>query len=400
MKQIITLIFLQFFSLIGCHSSVPVNVDPQLKEKKVLSGAENMHAYLPLLKNKRVACVVHHASRVGDNHLIDTLLALGIQVVKIMAPEHGFRGTSDAGEKVQNDTDSKTGIPIVSLYGKSKKPTAAMLEDIDIVLFDLQDVGARFYTYISTLHYVMEACGELGKKLIVLDRPNPHVHYLDGPMLEDGYQSFIGMHHVPTVYGMTIGEYGKMINGEMWTSYKQQIDLMVVPCVNFKRSVRYDIPLPPSPNLPNPTAVLLYPTLCFFEGTDYSVGRGTSKQFQVIGHPGMKGDYSFTPAPNLGAKDPFQNGKKCFGYDYSGSSLESLFAMKKIDLQLIVNVYKETVAANQNFFLDNLFFDKLAGTDKFRKMLIDGKSAEEIRSSWQPALNEFPRIRAKYLIYE
>lgn len=400
MKRIFNLFFFQFCALLGCNASVPVNIPPPIVEKKVLTGAENTHAYLPLLKDKRVACVVHHASRVGDKHLIDTLLALGVHIVKIMAPEHGFRGTSDAGEKIQNETDAQTGLPIVSLYGKSKKPTAAMLENVDIVLFDLQDVGARFYTYISTLHYVMEACGEEGKKLIVLDRPNPHAHYIDGPVLEDGYQSFIGMHHVPTVYGMTIGEYGKMINGEMWTNYKKQVDLTVVPCINFKRGLRYDIPLPPSPNLPNPTAVLLYPTLCFFEGTDYSVGRGTSKQFQVIGHPGMKGDFSFTPAPNLGAKDPFQNGKKCFGYDFSNTSQESLFAMKKIDLQLIVKVYTETVAANQNFFLSNLFFDKLAGTDKFRKMLIGGKSAEEIRSSWQPALHEFSNLRSKYLIYE
>ena len=320
--------------------------------------------------------------------------------MKILAPEHGFRGTADAGEKVDNDKDTKTGIPIVSLYGKNKKPTAEMLNDVEIVLFDLQDVGVRFYTYISTLHYVIEACGENNKALIVLDRPNPHAHYTDGPILESGFESFIGMHHVPVVYGMTIGEYGKMINGEKWTKLKSEANLTIVPCVNYDRKKRYDIPLPPSPNLPNPTAVLLYPTLCFFEGTDYSVGRGTTKQFQIIGHPGMQSDFSFTPAPNVGAKDPFQNGKTCYGYDFSSASRDQLFSSQKIDIDLLVKVYRETIAANQNFFLSNLFFDKLAGTDKFRKMLIEGKSAKEIRASWQEGLKSFDATRKKYLIYE
>lgn len=366
----------------------------------IQTGAERLDLYLPLLKGKRVACVVHHASRVGNTHLIDTLLKSGINVVKILAPEHGFRGTADAGEKIENDKDRKTGIPILSIYGKNKKPSSASMQDVDVILFDLQDVGVRFYTYISTLHYVMEACGEAGLPLILLDRPNPHAHYTDGPVLDPAFSSFIGMHQVPVVYGMTIGEYGKMINGEQWTGYKKQVKLSVIPCLNFNRYIRYDIPVAPSPNLPNATAILLYPTLCFFEGTDYSVGRGTDQQFQIIGHPGMKTDFSFVPHPNIGAKDPFQNGKRCFGFDYSGMSKDKLFAMKKIDLDLIVGVYRKTVEAGQNFFLENLFFDKLAGTDQFRKMLTAGKNAEEIRNSWKSGLASFENIRKKYLIYE
>lgn len=399
MRIIICWLFCQFWLLEACSSAHPVNNnnDPDVQ---LLTGAENIKAYLSLLKNKKVACVVHHASRVGKSHLVDTLLYLKVEVVKILAPEHGFRGTADAGEKVDNDKDTKTGLPIVSLYGKNKKPTAEMLKDVDVVLFDLQDVGVRFYTYISTLHYVIEACGENNKALIVLDRPNPHAHYTDGPILESGFESFIGMHHVPVVYGMTIGEYGKMINGEKWTHLTSEANLTVIPCINYNRKKRYDIPLPPSPNLPNPTAVLLYPTLCFFEGTDYSVGRGTSKQFQIIGHPGMKSDFSFTPMPNVGAKDPFQNGKICYGYDFSGASRDQLFSLQKINLDLLVKVYKETIAANQNFFLSNLFFDKLAGTDKFRKMLIEDKSAKEIRESWQEGLKTFETTRKKYLMYE
>ncbi len=399
MRIIICWLFCQFWFLEGCSAVNTVGQHTQ-PDTQLFTGAENLKAYLPLLKNKKVACVVHHASRVGKSHLVDTLLSLKVDVVKILAPEHGFRGTADAGEKVDNDKDTKTGLPIVSLYGKNKKPTAEMLKDVEVVLFDLQDVGVRFYTYISTLHYVIEACGENNKALIVLDRPNPHAHYTDGPILESGFESFIGMHHVPVVYGMTIGEYGKMINGEKWTKLKSEANLTVIPCVNYDRKKRYDIPLPPSPNLPNPTAVLLYPTLCFFEGTDYSVGRGTTKQFQIIGHPGMQSDFSFTPAPNVGAKDPFQNGKTCYGYDFSSASRDQLFSSQKIDLDLLVKVYRETIAANQNFFLSNLFFDKLAGTDKFRKMLIEGKSAKEIRASWQEGLKSFEATRKKYLMYE
>lgn len=400
MRLIIVLTFIALSLFSACSCSKAQKAIPDMGEPKILTGADRLDAYVHILKGKRVACVVHHASRVGQRHLVDTLLALGIKVTKILAPEHGFRGTADAGEKIDNEKDPRTGLPILSIYGKNKKPSPEQLQDIDLVLFDLQDVGARFYTYISTLHYIIEACGENNLPVVLLDRPNPHAHYIDGPILEKGFESFIGMHQVPVVYGMTIGEYGKMIVGEKWTKVGDKVDLTVVPCGNYKRTTRYDLPLAPSPNLPNATAVLLYPTLCFFEGSQWSVGRGTDKQFQIIGHPGMSAEFSFTPLPNVGAKDPFQKGKKCFGYDYSQMSRDELFHMRKINVSLLVDIYQKTIASNQVFFLENLFFDKLAGNASFRQMLIENKTEKEFRAAWQPGLDNFNKIRSKYLIYE
>lgn len=400
MRPIILFAFTLLTFFYGCFTGTAQKSFSKREASKIVTGAERLEAYVHLLKGKRVGCVVHHASRVGKRHLVDTLMSLGVKVTKILAPEHGFRGTADAGEKIENEKDPATGLPVLSIYGKNKKPTPEQLKDLDLVIFDLQDVGARFYTYISTLHYILEACSENKLPVIVLDRPNPHAHYIDGPVLEKGFESFIGMHQVPVVYGMTIGEYGKMIVGEGWTKAGKNIVLTVIPCAQYKRTMRYDLPLAPSPNLPNATAGLLYPTLCFFEGSQWSVGRGTDKQFQIIGHPGMTSEFSFTPVPNVGAKDPFQKGKKCFGFDYSGTSREELFNMQKIDVALIVDIYQKTVQAKQDFFLENLFFDKLAGNASFRQMLIENKTEMDFRASWQQGLDDFNKIRTKYLIYE
>ncbi|MBK8700172.1 MAG: DUF1343 domain-containing protein [Saprospiraceae bacterium] len=388
-------------SLPTCKA-LPVAHPPQVAsdQSEIVVGASRLKKFLPLLAGKKVACVVNHASRVGSSHLVDTLLRLKVNIVSIMAPEHGFRGTADAGEKIGNETDKATGIPIISLYGKHKKPAPEELKGVDVVLFDLQDVGVRFFTYISTLHLVMEACAESSVPVIVLDRPNPHAHYVDGPILEHGFESFIGIHKVPVVYGMTIGEYAKMIKGESWINRAPNCELVVVPCEKFSRNMRYDLPLPPSPNLPNKVAVLLYPSLCFFEGSTWSVGRGTDKQFQVIGHPAIEADYVFTPAPNVGAKDPFLNGVTCHGYDFSLRSPAELHQASKIDLGIILKEYRSTIAAGEKFFLDNLFFDKLAGNSTLRKQIIEQKSENEIRESWIPGIESFNRIRIKYLIYE
>ena len=366
---------------------------------EILPGAYQTQQYLPLLKDKNVGVIVNQTSRIGQTHLVDSLLRMGIQIKVIFSPEHGFRGTADAGEKVDDTRDSKTGLPVISLYGNKKKPQAKDLKGLDVMLFDIQDVGVRFYTYISTLHYVMEAAAENNLPLIVLDRPNPNGHYMDGPMLEPNYKSFIGMHPVPVVYGMTIGEYAQMINGEMWLESKQKCNLEVVSCIGYTHDSFYELPVKPSPNLPNARSVLLYPSLCFFEGTTLSVGRGTDKQFQVAGHPALKSEFSFTPSPNEGAKDPVHNGVRCFGKDFSNLNVQSLFQKPGLDLFYLMEYYKQLTAQDEKFFLDNLFFDKLAGTDKLRKQIIDGMDEKAIRKSWEDGINAFKRIRGKYLLY-
>ena len=302
----------------------------------IITGAERVAFYHPLLKDKKVALVVNQTSIVKDKHLVDTLLKLGVNIQVIFAPEHGIRGKADAGEIISDTKDSKTELPVISLYGKKKKPLAEDLRNVDVILFDIQDVGVRFYTYISTLHYVMEACAENNLPLILLDRPNPNAYFVDGPMLDPAYKSFIGMHPVPVVYGMTIGEYAQMINGEGWLTNKATCKLTVIDCKNYTHDSYYELPVKPSPNLPNIRSVLLYPSTCFFEGTTLSLGRGTEKQFQVIGHPKIKSEYSFTPMPNEGAKDPPLNGQKCYGTDLSNVTTGSIIQSKKIDNQLII----------------------------------------------------------------
>lgn len=354
-------------------------------------GAEQLDVVLPALKNKRLALVVNHTAMVGKTHLVDTLLKSGMIIQKIMAPEHGFRGKADAGETVKDGADSKTGLPIVSLYGNNKKPTAAQLSDVDVVVFDIQDVGVRFFTYISTLHYVMEACAENGKKVVVLDRPNPNGAYVDGPLLQSEHKSFVGMHPIPIVHGMTIGEYATMINGEGWINGKCSLD--VVKLQNWKHSDTYPIPHKPSPNLPNDHAIRLYPSTCLFEGTALSVGRGTQTPFEVIGHPDLKNmPFSFTPVSIEGmSKNPPHENKICYGLDLRTAPLKN-----QLDLSYLIQLYK-SYPDKEKFFIP--YFEKLAGTSVLREQIKSGMTEEAIRKTWEDDLTKFSAIRIKYLLY-
>lgn len=359
-------------------------------------GNARMNLYLDSLRGRRVAIVANQSSVIGKTHLVDTLLALGIQIQKVFAPEHGFRGTADAGEKIWSHTDPVTGLPIVSLYGNNKKPRPDQLWDVDIVLFDIQDVGVRFYTYISTLHYVMEACAENKKSLIVLDRPNPNAHYVDGPIREPDQVSFIGMHPVPIVYGMTIGEYALMINGEFWLHNDVICRLYVVPCKNYHHKMKYEIPIAPSPNLRTDLAITLYPSLCFFEATTVSIGRGTERPFEMYGHPNFrKTDYAFIPMPTTGAKDPLWQNKTCNGYDLRTVQRKRAY---EINLSWLINA-RDQLGDSIPFVDQKNFFDRLAGTGELRKQLVSGLSAKEIKATWKPGIEAFLQIRQKYLIY-
>jgi uncharacterized protein YbbC (DUF1343 family) len=379
------------------------------KLEDVIMGAERFSEYIPLLKNKKIGVVANQTSMVNDVHLVDFLLQNELSVKIVFAPEHGFRGKADAGEKIVDGIDTKTGIPIVSLYGDNKKPKLERLaatkeleqdietgiSEIDIIVFDLQDVGARFYTYISTLHYVMEACAEQNIPLIILDRPNPNGHYIDGPILEMEHKSFVGMHPIPVVHGMTIGEYGQMINGEGWLANKVKCELTVIKMKAYTHQTEYSLPVKPSPNLPNDAAINLYPSLCFFEGTFISAGRGTEMQFQVFGAPSLPSEkypFSFTPQANEGAKSPKFKGQLCHGTD-----LRKEPRLKKINLEWLIEAYNAS-GKKKDFF--NSFFVKLAGTKKLQQQIEQGLSAEEIRDSWKEGLVGFKKIRDKYLIYD
>ena len=358
--------------------------------QKLVLGAERTNIYLPLLKNKKIAVVGNQTSMIANTHLVDSLLSLKVNVVKVFSPEHGFRGKADAGAIIEDETDDKTGLPIISFYRKNKKPTAEQLKGIEFLLFDIQDVGARFYTYISTLHYVMEAAAENNIKVIILDRPNPNGHYIDGPIREKAFESFVGMHPIPIVHAMTIGEYAQMINGEKWIA--RQCDLTVIEMENYTHDMSYDLPIKPSPNLPNSRSINLYPSLCLFEGTNVSLGRGTEYPFQHFGAPYLKSNYSFTPKSGEGSKSPTHENKKCFGTDlrFQDNYLE------EINLNWLIESYNNC-PEKEKFF--NSFFDKLAGTDKLRLQIIEAKTVKEIKESWQEGLNEFKKIRNKYLLY-
>ena len=366
-----------------------------------LSGRFQMEEYLPDLKNKRVAFCGNQTALVGDKHLVDTLLALRVNVVKLFCPEHGFRGQAEAGATIASGKDAQTGLPVVSLYGKNKKPSADQLKDVDVVLFDLQDVGCRFYTYISTLHYVMEAAAENNVKVIVLDNPNPNGYYVDGPLLDPKYKSFVGMHPVPIVYGMTIGEYAQMINGEKWLANGVQCDLDVVKIHGYERHQRYDLEMPPSPNLRTRESIYLYPSLCLFEGTNISVGRGTDFPFEMYGAPMMKaGDYTFTPHAIPGvSENPPHKDKECRGFILHEEAVSGLQEKGRINLLYLLTAY-QSYADKEHFFINSNFFDKLAGTDLLRKQIVDGLSEEEIRDTWQSDLEHFKTIRSKYLLYD
>lgn len=370
-------------------------IDIEIKTQTIKTGADNFEKYLPLLKNKKVGIVTNQTGILSDKiHVVDFLVEKKINIQTIFAPEHGFRGTADAGEHVVDGKDAKTGLPIISLYGDNKKPKKDQLATLDVMVFDLQDVGARFYTYISSLHYVMEACAENGIPLIILDRPNPNGAIIDGPLLEKDFSSFVGMHPIPLLHGMTIGEYGQMINGQKWLKNAAQCKLTVIPCLNYKHTMSYSLPIKPSPNLPNDQAINLYASLCLFEGTNVSVGRGTEKQFQIYGSPFLTKqyfDYTFTPKPNFGAKDPMHNGKECFGEDLSSNK-----KLTQLELKWLIKAYQNTTDKTKFF---NAFFTKLAGTKKLQQQIENGVPENKIRESWQKDLASFKKMRAKYLIY-
>ncbi len=370
-----------------------------LSAGKILPAAERPELYLPLLKNKQVALVENHSSMIRREHLLDYLLKHHIKVKKIFAPEHGFRGTADAGAHVKNSRDTETGLPIISLYGKHKKPTRADLKGIDLILFDIQDVGVRFYTYLSTLHYIMEAGAQQHIPVVVLDRPNPNGQYIDGPVLQKKYRSFVGMHPVPVVYGMTIGEYAGMINGEGWLKGHIKADLTVIPLAHYTHQSFYSLPVKPSPNLPNDRAVALYPSLAFFEGTVISAGRGTDKPFQLYGAPDYAvKKFSFVPKSRPGAKYPKFKGRRCYGVDLSRINLTQYRKTGRLRLEYLKDAYAR-YPDKKAFFLKNRFIDRLAGTDRLRKQITAGVSEKAIRKSWQKELDKFKTIRKKYLLY-
>ena len=362
------------------------------------TGAEQTELYLSLLKGKKVALVANQTSMIEKTHLVDSLLEQGIDLVKVLAPEHGFRGFADAGEHLEDRKDERSGLPLISLYGANRKPTAESLDGIDIILFDIQDVGVRFYTYISTLTYVMEAAATLNIPVMVLDRPNPNGFYIDGPVMEGRYTSFVGLHPVPIIYGMTIGEYAMMVNGEYWLADSIQCILEVIPLKNYDRSALYKLPMKPSPNLPDWQSVYLYPSLCLFEGTVMSVGRGTDHPFTSYGHPDfMIGSYAFTPESRPGAKHPKLEGKQCTGQLLKGYAEQYEEVEEHLNLQWLMSGY-EVLRKDSAYFIP--YFEKLAGTAKLRDQVMEGMTQEDIKVSWQEDLVKFKKIRKKYLIYE
>jgi uncharacterized protein YbbC (DUF1343 family) len=384
-------------------------------QQRIIPGAERMEVYLPLLKGKAVAVFANQTSMVQQVHLVDTLIKRGIRVVKIFSPEHGFRGESDAGAHVGNDMDQKTGVSVISLYGTHEKPSKEELEDVDVMIFDIQDVGTRFYTYISSLQYYEEAALENSKPLLILDRPNPNGFYVDGPVLDPKFKSFVGMQPIPIVYGMTIGEYALMIAGEKWLSedankkytYDQRgknstdtpFHFLVIPCLNYDHKSKYILPVKPSPNLPTIQSIYWYPSTCLFEGTTLSEGRGTDKPFQVFGAPSYpKTLYAFMPSPTEGAKSSKHYGEVCYGWNLSGSALEVLQKINhRIQIKWIMLAY-QLFPDKENFFLKS--FNRLAGNDELMQQIKSGDSENTIRESWEPALVKFKQIRKKYLLYK
>ncbi|GAA4274335.1 DUF1343 domain-containing protein [Aquimarina gracilis] len=420
--------------LISCGSSTKVSsqevneevLDTITKKKTtetvltqpILVGANQTLEYLPLLEEKNVAIVGNQTSVIFKypniatifeseqgmralkfkqyTHLVDSLLSRNIKIKKVFAPEHGFRGKADAGELVADGKDIKTGLPVVSLYGKNKKPSKKSLSGIDIVVFDIQDVGVRFYTYISTLHYVMQACAENNIPVLILDRPNPNAHYIDGPTMEPEHTSFLGVHPIPLVHGMTIGEYAKMVNGEGWLGEGLTCDITIIPVKNYTHKTAYSLPIRPSPNLPNDKAINLYPSLGFFEGTTINAGRGTETQFQIYGSPDLaieKYDYAYTPKPNFGAKYPKHRGEVCYGND-----LRKIPRLSRINLEWLVNAYKNS--KDKEKFFNTKSFTAHAGTQKLQQQIIDGVSATQIKKSWSEGLRAYKEKRKKYLLYK
>jgi len=395
MQLRIKLLF-SFISLFVCLNGL--NAQGR-KDSAPIPAANLTHKYLRFLKNKKVAMVVNQTSTIQNRHIVDSLRTLGIDIQKIFCPEHGFRGNIDAGENVKSTLDSATNIPLISLYGKHKKPDSLDLKGIDILVFDIQDVGVRFYTYLSTLHYVMEACAENNVQLLILDRPNPNGYYIDGPLMQSSNTSFVGLHPVPIVYGMTIAEYAKMINGEGWLTNKVKCKLHIIRNAEYNHNRIYTLPIKPSPNLVDQDAISLYPSLCLFEGTVISVGRGTYEPFKMIGHPLLENNYSFSFIPQsiegMSKEPPYLN-QTCYGLDLRTFVNDSTQSLHQLHLKWLIEMY-QNYPEKDKFF--NSFFEKLAGTTELRKQIIDGKSETEIRATWQADLDNFKSIRKKYLIY-
>jgi uncharacterized protein YbbC (DUF1343 family) len=420
--KVLAFLLLAMALFIGCQGQTVTA--PNTAQPRILAGAERVNVYLPMIRGRKVGIFANQTSMVGNTHLVDTLQKLGVNVKLIFGPEHGFRGTASAGEHVGNYVDEKTGIPVVSLYGNKRRPSAEDLKQVDILIFDIQDVGVRFYTYISALQDFMEAAFENSKPLLVLDRPNPNGFYVDGPVLQPAYRSYIGMQPIPVVYGMTIAEYAFMIAGEKWLSKKANekhdyylraknspdtpFHFQVIKCGNYNHKSKYELPVRPSPNLPEMQSIYLYPSTCFFEGTVLSEGRGTSKPFQVFGDPSLpKSLYSFTPEPNEGAKSSKHYGKKCYGWNLHGTNEEVLEKIdSRIQLKWLIEAYK-LFPKKDSFFIiprsgkmEEAFINRLSGNNELWKQIRAGKSEAEIRASWEPALSQFKQIRKKYLLYE
>lgn len=387
MKSLISLLLLSLF-LLSCAG----------KEEKPTPAAFYFDDYEHLISNSKLGIVGNHTSMVGDVHLVDTLLGRGHTIAKIFGPEHGFWGAGNAGSRIIDEKHPVHDIDIISLYGKKKKPDSSDMDGIDIMIFDIQDVGVRFYTYISTLQYVMEACAENDVRLIVLDRPNPNGFYVDGPVLDTAHKSFVGLTPIPVVHGMTVGEYALMLNGEGWLENSVECDLEVIKCGNYSHDSYYNLPVPPSPNLPNINSVYLYPSLCFFEGTVLSCGRGTDSPFQLFGHPEMPDrGFSFVPGPNEGSSDPRFNGVKCYGVDLRQAEVKGIVPAPRLQLNWIIDAYND-FPENEKFF--NSYFTLLAGNETLQDKIVSGMSEEEIRASWKKDLDKFRLTRDNYLLYE
>lgn len=387
MKKILFIVILAFITL---HC--------QAKQSRVIVGAEQTNDYLPILKNKRIAVFSNHTGMVGNKHLLDVLLENKINVVAIFSPEHGFRGNADAGEHVSSSVDQKTGVPILSLYdGQLGKPSEDSMHKFDLLIVDIQDVGLRFYTYYASMVRLMDACAEYNRKMLILDRPNPNGHYVDGPILDMKYKSGVGWLPIPVVHGMTLGELALMVNGERWLPASRICDITVIKCKNYTHQTMYQLPIPPSPNLPNMKAVYLYPSICYFEATPVSLGRGTQLPFQVYGHPNMTGyNYSFTPQSTSGAKNPPQLGRLCHGVNLSALSEEEI-RKKGVDLSYLIDAYRNL---NMDDYFFRPFFERLIGTDYVRKMIEQGKDADEIKAMWKEDVEKFKVQRRPYLLYE
>jgi uncharacterized protein YbbC (DUF1343 family) len=412
MKKTVIVVALLLLNMTwACGNPSPANQHTTVAKKyttinhqpvnQIITGADRTQLYLSYLKAKKIGMVVNPTSIIGSRKttVVDSLVKRGVNIKKIFGPEHGFRGNASDGADIKNTVDKRTGIPVVSLYGAKNKPTPEDLKGLDLMIFDIQDVGTRFYTYISTLHYIMEACAENNVELMILDRPNPNGYLVDGPVLDTAFRSFVGMHPIPVVHGMTIGEYAQMINGEGWLKNKVKCKLKIIKVANYNHSLPYTLPVNPSPNLNTQQSILLYPGICFFEGTTLSLGRGTTFPFQVAGHPLLKGIYnfSFTPVPMPGISDnPPQKNVECFGIDLRNYDTALLRKSGRINFSWLIDVYQKFPQKDKFF---NAYFTKLAGTEQLRKQIEAGMTEAAIRNSWEPALSKFKQTRKKYLLY-